>query len=516
MAGGLNLNEWMKHSSDDGARGKWLRTWNKNGVGEAVVWLHTLAPIVPCFSHSFMLEDEYTDKETQQKKPVLRFTRFNSEDPEPVHRNQYFREDNGVMKILPDLDPFLLLREWLRFADHIALNEVVFQWTDFKKNQVIQWNRGQLAGTVKRGNAFSHSLDTKLEYVFVVVDNADRAAGAVLARFGKLLSQRVQELVAQQRKLYGDDGGDPMQHPYAFHLISAEAKSAMDTYKVFKEERLELTDDVWNIIGSDEFPDPVQTAAVGDGDYEKMRDAMEAAAKIELPFDRIFSEDPEQRRALCFPQAASRPAPRASRAAQQRAATAPAPATSAPAAAAAAPAVRAPAKPRPGSQGASPATAAPARVAAPAAAAVAAKPAAGRRRLQAPPPEAALPPPTEPDGIPCDACGLMMAPTDTTCEGCGAVYEAIADDPVAEPEPPPLAPPAKPRPRPAAATSLPAATTAAPAARARAAARPAPAAAAAPPVADENDGTCWACSAEIGDQATCPSCGVAQDDDIPF
>jgi hypothetical protein len=316
---GLGIAGLLKHTSDSGGGGQWLRTWRKKGVGEVTIWLHTRAPIVPCFSHSFMFEDEYEDKETQKTVPTLRYPRFVSPDAEIVHRNQYFRNDDGTMQVPPDLDPFLLLREWLRFgAEHIGLEDPIFKWHNAKERKDIVWERGTLSGQVKRGkNNFNHSLDTKLEYIYVVVDNDDVDAGPVLAREGKLVSQKIVEVIKHQQKQYGDVEGDPTQHPYAFQIIAEDASSPMNAYKAFKAERAAFSDEVWAQVSSEDFPDPLQYGQPSEGDMEKIRELFEQAAQVELPLDQIFSEDPAVRRDVTRPTGGGkRPPPRASKAAQ--------------------------------------------------------------------------------------------------------------------------------------------------------------------------------------------------------
>ena len=100
---GLGISGFIKHNdAQNSSRGQWLKQWKKNGKGEICVWLHTRAPIVPCHSHSFMLEDEYEDKETGRTLPVLRFPRFVSPDPEIVHKSQYFRNDDDTLQVPPE------------------------------------------------------------------------------------------------------------------------------------------------------------------------------------------------------------------------------------------------------------------------------------------------------------------------------------------------------------------------------------------------------------------------------
>jgi hypothetical protein len=491
-SGGLGIASFLKHTSDSGGGKEWLRQWKKNSVGEVTIWLHTRAPIVPCYSHQFMIEDEYEDKDTRRMVPVLRYPRFVSPDAEIVHRNQYFRENDDTMQTPPDLDPFLLLREWLRFqADHIGLQDPVFKWNDEKNRKVIVWERGSLSGLVKTGKTnFNHSLNTKLEYIYVVVDNDNVATGPVLAREGKLVSQKIVEVIKQQQRQYGEVEGDPMQHPYAFQIIAEDTPSPMNSIKAYKHEVAEFTDEVWAQISSEDYPDPLVYGSPSEGDMEKIRDAFEKAAQVELPLDEIFSEDPEVRRALTRPASDRRSPARASKAAQARGQTPPPPTR--------------PAAPAPAGK--------PAPASAPAAAAPVASGGPQTRRKKVD--KSAEPPPVE--MIPCEDCNTPMLPTDTVCSKCGAQYEPVEDD-----SPPPPAPAAAPKPATApkpgsspkpATAPKPAATSAKPAAAARAPQQQQP---------PQQEGSaaasnCWSCGVDLEGKTVCPSCKMDQGDDIPF
>lgn len=480
---GLGVADYLKHTEDSqGGTGKWLRQWRKKLPGEVTVWLHTKALFQPSNSHVLLLEDEIKDKETGKQKQILRFPRFVSPDSEVVHKNQYFREKDGTLQVFPDRDPFLLLREWLRFNNTIPLETPVFKWWDPGKGANVVWERGHLSGLVKRGqNTFNHSLDTKLEYVYVVVDHSEPKLGAVLAREGKLLSQRMSDVIRNQIKMFGTEEGNPCQKPYAITWTAEDTNSPMNMYKAFKNEKAsqDCGDEIWNAIASDEFPDNEKFGLPEDGDMAKICEAMEAAAQIELPLKFIFSEDPAERRSLCRPQEADRVPARQSKRAQESA-PAGGPATGGPtrpnggAAAATngakdtAPRTRQAAAPAT-SQASAPATSRPATTAAPATQTP------GRRK------KADKPAPPPPQLIPCDDCGTPLLPTDAKCPKCGAEYEVDAD-------------------------------TAAPAAATQTAAS-----GESPPQLFTDPDVCWSCGkGPIGDQENCPSCGIEQSDNIPF
>jgi hypothetical protein len=421
MAG---IGGFLRHTKENsfGGGGQWL---NWKDEKQVTVWLHTRVVPLVVWNHSFSMVDVVEDRDTGRPKPVMRFNRFVSPDPEPVHRQQHWRKEDGSLKMPPDRDPFLLLREWLRTADHIGLEDTVFAWRDPKDNKVTVWNRGEISGLVKRARAnFNHSLDTRMEYLFVVVRNDDIAKGAYLSRESAALGRRLGEVIEQQQAGLGDQGGDPLLNPYAFVWAFDPKKSPNEMYKVWKAEGVKYTEEVFDAITGTDYPDPSEFAVVRDGDMEKIRAAFQSAAKVELPLDQIFSEDPAVRQALCGGQkkrpAMSTPGNAAKPTGARSEAATPVTGPQRPGAAAAT---------VPQNGVSRPVAAAPMN-----GTATAKVPAAmgGRRRRKA---EEPPPPPPEPEieRVPCD-CGFMMPATATTCEQCGAVWE-IEDDELVDSNP---------------------------------------------------------------------------------
>ncbi len=297
--GGLGLDGFMTFGDPSSGR-KFLKDWKK--AREIIVWLSTRADLAyPSYNHPFMTlgTREKKDREgnkTGKDEDYLQFMRFVSPDPAIVHDNQYFREQSDDrLQVAPAADPFLLLREWLRFeADHLSLDTVIFEWKNPnagpKQEAVIQWNRGELARMVKRGQAnFGHSLDTKLDYYFVVADDSDPAAGPQIVRGTKLLGDKMREEIKAQCKSNGREGGDPQQNPYAFCWnYDPDAGSPMNYYKASRYNQAKLTEAVRKAIMEADFPDPTPDTKPRAGDKAKLLAAMTDAARVELPFDRFF------------------------------------------------------------------------------------------------------------------------------------------------------------------------------------------------------------------------------------
>lgn len=457
---GLGLADFLNHNKDRGGA-KWLRNWKDDG--KIVVWIHTRAPISPVWSHPFIMNGTFKDKDTREERACLRFPRFVSPDAEIVHQEQHFRfrdQDkgpNGHLRTPPVVDPFLILREWLRLeAGHIALDAPVFKWENPNpkrgEDPIRIWTRGQLARLVdKTHSTYSHTLDTKLEYLFVVVDNSAPGDGAQIVRVPKSLGDAMKTGIGQNMESDGDDG-NPMINPYGFKwTFNPKASSPMDYYKAFRFNAAPLTPEIREAITSDEYPDSSSQTTPRAGDKARLRAAMEDAAQIELPWDRLFvdawvDEEAEGGSGTSFDFGANKAKDEAPASSSSSSETATPPA------------------------GVGPKT--------------------RRRKKKAAPP----PPPPEPERMKCDDCPAMLLPTDVKCPQCGAEYDFEGDEAEA----------ATPPPSPSGASGSSTGSTGTSDTTPTSTPNP----------ASETD-KCWSCGGKVeGDR--CASCGLDVTDDLPF
>lgn len=556
--GGLGLDEFLSYDPDAerGGGGSWLKSWKKSG--QIDLWLHTESKIRAVWGHQINLDMEVDEKndhgeKTGRKINKLAWLRFVSPDLGTVNANQYFREGSQLRELYNKdpkngklwggsqatafmRDPFLILREYLWHAIDKKLiepNTVVFEWVDYKQQgELIQWTAGEMSRQVKRGfKNRGHSLDTKLEYIFVVVQNDKPGEGPKVARETKLLGDKMRDQIKQQIESKGE-GGDPFKAPYCFRWkFNPDAPTPMKMYDAFRIDKNACTPDIWQAIGGApdpeagekwdivEAPDTSEYAVVNDGDMDKIRVAFEQAAQIELPLDAIFSDDWEVRRSVVTGAILSTSAPRASSVTQVQ--TRPNPGA-APGAArpGAAPAQQGAARPtqgvaRPGAPATAtgqtrPAATAPAtQTSAQPASASGPQP---RRKKKADVEPAPVAPPAEPEPerIPCDGpdggppCDAMLLPTDEKCPKCGAEYD-IGEQVVA---PDPVAAPAKVQPSAPSGAKRPGARTEAEQAEAEAPVKKCLACGSTNLIGASNeDGTT---------SLKCGNCGCDQGDDIPF
>jgi DNA-directed RNA polymerase subunit M/transcription elongation factor TFIIS len=456
--GGLGLSDFLTFDPDKersgGAKG-WLENWKSRG--QIDVWLHLDAKIRAPHTHQIPYEIEVDEKsqggeKTGRKIPKLTWPRFVSPDARNIHANQYFREGPYLREQINRLkngkpvgsmaesymrDPFLILREYLHHAVEMKVidpEQPIFEWTDRKnRNELIVWTAGELSRHTKRGfKNRGHSLDTKLDFIFVVVDNDKPGDGPKIARETKLLGEKMRSEIVKQIESRGDDG-DPQKNPYGFRWKYNKDETAQKSYDAYRIDKNVCTDEIWQAIGGSpdpakgeswdivEAPDTSEFARVNDGDMDKIRKIFESASVIDLPLDAIFSDNFEVRKSVVTGGifATSKPVASQPRTAQPRPEVTAAPgAARRPGAPASAPAT-APATQERRNVATVPATAPMAQ--APAAQASATTgPQPRRKKVEAAAP-VATPPPVE--TVPCDDCGAPMLPSDTKCAKCGAEYD---------------------------------------------------------------------------------------------
>lgn len=293
MSDGVDLDDFL--NGGGGGRAKYLKDWKKEG--SIVVCLHcqpsSEKPKIAWrdFKHGFYVND--VRKENGEEVPYLRFTMFSSPDVAKVCDEQHFRDrETGRLRMPPLLDPFLLLREWLREeieAQRMTTDQVIFEWTDpSKNNALIQWKAGEISRIVKRGQTnWNHSLDAREEYQMVVVSVGDIAAGAQIVRLTAGLAKAIRKAIKNEIESNGRDAGNPLVTPWAMKWIYDKNADINERYNALRFNRQEITEELLEQIQSPDFSEP--RTGPRPGDKAKIRAAFEDAAKIDLPYDLLFS-----------------------------------------------------------------------------------------------------------------------------------------------------------------------------------------------------------------------------------
>ena len=298
MTSGLGLDDFLKYDQTSGRKflGKWKDT------GEIVIWLHRASKKLAWTRHfhGFYVLDTRKNKKTNEDEEYLRYVTFVSPDSEEVCLKQYFREDRNdkrsPLQVPPVKDPFLLLREWLRreiIEGRLATDQVVFEWENpAKNNELTQWCAGRLAKLVEKdGSNWSASLDAQLEYIFVVVDNEHPSNGLQITREKKSLGEAMKACIKAEIDSNGIEEGNPLVTPYAFKWIFDKKQPGAKMYAAHRFNRADYTDEIALLLDSPEYPDPSRDTFPRPGDKSRIKAAMLAAARIDLPLDEIFVDE---------------------------------------------------------------------------------------------------------------------------------------------------------------------------------------------------------------------------------
>lgn len=475
------LDGFLSDTGRGGGGKAWLSKWKDDG--KIIVWMHTKSSPLKAFVHPFIMLDEVKDEENPgRKKKILRFPKFVGCDPAEVYDKQNFRDRDDASKpqVIPDRDPFLILREYLRSqatAGKLSDGDVVFEWSDPRDGKVIRWTVGELSGRVKTGKQnYNHILHAKTEYVLVVVENDHPEKGPQIARENVMLGDLMRKEIKNQIESEGAEEGNPTITPYAFKWTFDGNAKITEMYGVARFNRAKLTPEIEKAIRETDPPEIDAYVKPHADDMVKIRAAFESAAQISLPLDQIFSEDRGVRRAVMTGQIVrTRTAP-----ASEKTSTS--------------------------TTSKSETTSEPTRTRKVAEIDPTPEPEATGRRRKKKDPEPEPEPEPEVTRIKCDDCDYMLLPTDEKCPKCGAEYEPVEE----------AKPAAKTKSEPS--TSKP--VTKAPARE----------------PGDENDADvddlpqegevyqvedkCWQCGSftrkVIDGRPHCANCGTDTDDDIPF
>jgi hypothetical protein len=470
---GLGISAWldkMDTASAPSKRRKNYFDWKKKG--EAHIWLHIRSEFEVLWIHNFQIpdeideRDEVTGEKTGNKTKILRFTRHISLDSHKVNLDQNFRDPEDNPQTPPLHDPFLLLKEWIYRqvkSGRMASDQQVFEWHDPKTRSSFGSYAGIMCGIVKSKD-FKQKLGSRRTGILVFIDDDDIKSGLKLdtnVPWGVM--KGMTETIIQERKSKGDEAGDPMISPYCFCWEYNKNARLAEMYKVFRYDRAQYTQEIADLMALDPIDINEYRTVNPTAERIKIRAAFEAAAKIDLPYDQLFSEDPRERATLLRGNVTAMPI------------------ISAP---------RVPVAPGPKAPAHVPAIVQPATTAPVAAVTTSPKAPARRKKVEQPPP-----PPIE--SFACEDCEaqgvttmLEARPGTVKCPVCKATYQIDGDE---NPSTPPM-------------------TQSVPSTRSI----PSPAQVAATNAKIDTSPKCWACGTIlVPGSSTCPSCSVEASDDVP-
>lgn len=389
----LSLDEFVSHKSNERGASASRKSliWKKRApippakLPGLTAWLHTQASIEAVWRHPWarLVERERDGEQTRE----VWSDEFVCHESEAVLRRQYRRGDDGKRVAPPEVCPLCRVIDYV----HGQVTDGSLDWTDpvfvfdadeprvftaggicnmFGRDLTADQKRELRAAKINLREAFKQNVIAKCSYIFTVVDHDRPEDGVQVCVEPTSLGDSVKGVIRMQMEGAEDERqGNPLINPYAIRWEYDENEPEFGKkYRAFAYPRARLTDEVRALIV--DSPAPSLAAWTTPGDVDRLRLSMEAAAKIDLPFDRLFGGGKRAVSAQVPRERAAQKAPVKARVLDEVAESPPKPA--------------------------------------------------GRRRAQAP------------TMIPCEACGKPMDERATKCPHCGEEY-AFDDDPAPKP-----------------------------------------------------------------------------------
>ena len=311
-----DLDSFLGHEASGGGGASFLENWKKRTPPVVKVVLHTKAPPISVYQHRWpkIVTREVDGKDVQ----MVYNNDFNSWELESVLQNQYQRDDDGVRKYPPQICPMSIMLEeverlirdgemhWdqLLFAfkgDDKEYDKYLFAGAITNKTKKI-WEDKKTTDEMKRkarkkgfpgpADAWMTNMMAKCQYVFTVVDYDDVQSGIQIAKETTLVGDKTKKVIRDRRTSEGDDKGNPMLNPYVLQFTHRKnEKQFQDKYDVVAIAKLEITDEIKELITEKEPPNLDRYTAPGD--IVALRASMEdnyCGPEGLLDFDFIFAK----------------------------------------------------------------------------------------------------------------------------------------------------------------------------------------------------------------------------------
>lgn len=230
-----SINDFLNHQSGSSKTGN-LSGWKK--TGEIVVWLHTEYTPKPIYVVKLPIPVVFKDKDTKEEVEDVWAKTFVSHDSEKTIKDQYMRNLDGTRKVEP-IDPMGRFFEaifQLILKKKISPFEIVWNAGHDRKGDQRILRAGGVCGffsskygknneelkkeaikqNIAMGDMWQENALPKLNYVFLVVDNAKVDNGLQFATETGLLGDKMKIAIRSAADLFGAANCDPMKTPYAF------------------------------------------------------------------------------------------------------------------------------------------------------------------------------------------------------------------------------------------------------------------------------------------------------------
>jgi hypothetical protein len=345
--GRLTLAEYMQHSNrGGGGRKSYLKQWKNEAPFAITVWLSTQASIYTLWRHNFQKVEPRENKDTKEKTREVWMNKLVCWESEEVLSKQYWRDKfSGEREYPPQVCPHCLLiedvrRRCMRGAEIRAEREKVttadvakrekeirkaqlaedaldwlmplfrFEGTDptktvtihaggmynaFGSKDLTEGDKKRMAavprtegGPIYSKDSFKQSQWAKMEYVYVVANHDDVAAGLQIAIEPNLLGDKMKSEIAKQMKRNGQEKGNPILHPYAFRWEHNSDKTISfdKKYDATAMDQLGMSPAIEKLVRGTDPPDvgPLLERF----NARTHRAMLERHALVQLPWDEYF------------------------------------------------------------------------------------------------------------------------------------------------------------------------------------------------------------------------------------
>lgn len=308
-----SIDDFLKHRSREGS--KFLRGWKEKGWIE--VWLHTKQLPIALWQHRF------PRMQVSEKDGASTVTFFgqslNCLEDENVLKQQNKYNPDGSRAVPPTKCPvckLLVTLENMVLDGKLGWTDPVFRFegaTDPKHNIVLhaggiygsfggklneaEQAKLRAAGISQQEDGWKESAVAKLNYAFVVVDDAAPQEGVQVMIETGLLGDKVKDVIngriAALVRMHGKDGaekmGNPLKTPYIFKLTHNKTRGIPFNQKygaLYIEAP--LRPEIEELIKG---PKPDLTQVLAPLNPAVLRGVMEKYAVVDLPWDEIFGKD---------------------------------------------------------------------------------------------------------------------------------------------------------------------------------------------------------------------------------
>lgn len=303
---GMGLDSFLNHSNRGGG-GAYLSSWKKDG--RILVWLHSKEWSAPCWNHPLpRLVEPSKDKDADAADLRVSTSRWVCHESEATLKRQYFREKSGAREFPPELCPFCLVIECVHSLvkrGKLGWLDPVFEWLgdgpddslvitaggmynafrakDIGKEQLREMKR---AG-IRMDEAWKQDLRARLQYLFLVVDDADVEAGVQKTFETVGLANHLKKAIRDEMRR-NETRGNPSLRPYPFEWTYDEAEQFDKRYDVLAMTDREMTDAIRRLIVDEEAPDVSRDLEPGNCYQLRVELETHLAKGVSLPFDEIF------------------------------------------------------------------------------------------------------------------------------------------------------------------------------------------------------------------------------------